>query len=209
LPRFSLCDGPRTEAAEFTGITWPHKPIEQVTDCDEALFDGRYRSLPAELLDMGCNMQRLHAGNRRDAGVLAPCQEFPRGLGVGAAGVPVADVGGEEFPKARLGARATDGDKRGGGADPVGTSWFMRSICNRGPRRARRGPDGIERKIHARSEQRRRSTRRRFAIDVDQCRDRSRSAGVPCHRQRHKFPESLHTSSPRLLLVSPSKSPVR
>ena len=23
LPRFTLCDGPRTEEAGFTGITWP------------------------------------------------------------------------------------------------------------------------------------------------------------------------------------------
>jgi hypothetical protein len=47
-----------------------------VTDRGEALFDGRCRSLAAELLDMGCNVQRLHADNRRDAGVLALCQEF-------------------------------------------------------------------------------------------------------------------------------------
>ena len=74
-----------------------HKPVEQMADRGEALFDRRRRSRAAELLDIGGDMQRLHVGDRRDAGRLAPGQEFPRGDRVGAPGVPVADLGREEF----------------------------------------------------------------------------------------------------------------
>jgi len=34
-----------------------------VTDCSEALFDGRRGSLAAELLDIGGDVQRLHVGD--------------------------------------------------------------------------------------------------------------------------------------------------
>ena len=77
-----------------------------MADRGQALFDGRRGSLTAELLDVGGDMQRPHVDNRGDAGALAPGQEFPRRLRVGAARVLVADVGGEEFPKARLRALA-------------------------------------------------------------------------------------------------------
>src|SRR5271165_3143718 len=82
-------------------------------DRGEALFDGRRGSLAAELLDVGRDMQRLHGGDRRDAGALAPGQKFPRRLRIGAPRVLVANVRGEEFQKARLRARAGGGDNSG------------------------------------------------------------------------------------------------
>ena len=48
-----------------------------MADRGEALLDGRRRALAAELLDVGGDMQRLHVGDRRDAGALAPGQKFP------------------------------------------------------------------------------------------------------------------------------------
>ena len=83
-------------------------------DRGEALLDGRRGSLAAELLDVGRDVQRLHVGDRGDAGALAPGQKFPRRLRVGAARVLVADVGGEEFEEADLRALA-------GGDDGAGT----------------------------------------------------------------------------------------
>ncbi len=83
-----------------------------MADRGEALLDGRRGSLAAELLDIGGDVQRLHVGDRRDAGALAPGQELPRRLGVGAARVPVADVGGEEFEEARASASVRTIDKR-------------------------------------------------------------------------------------------------
>ncbi len=59
-------------------------------------------------------MQRLHVGDRHDAGAVAPGHKLPRRLGVGAARVLVADLSGEEFEKARACVRAGGGDKRGG-----------------------------------------------------------------------------------------------
>jgi len=77
-----------------------------MADCGEALLDGRRGALTAELLDVGGNVQRFHVGDRRDAGALAPGQKFLCRLGVGAARVFVADLGGEEFPEARSGNNA-------------------------------------------------------------------------------------------------------
>jgi hypothetical protein len=76
-----------------------HKPIEQMLDRGKALLDGRRGSLAAQLLDIRCDVQRLHVGDRRDTGTRAPIQKFPHSQRVGAARVPVPDVGGEEFPE--------------------------------------------------------------------------------------------------------------
>ena len=113
-----------------------HQPVEQMTDRGEALLDGRRGSFAAKLLDVGRDVQRLHVGDRGDAGALAPGQKFPRRLGVGAARVLVADVGGEEFEEAQRGVVAGGGDegwnwqRRGSG-----TSWFMVSSAGRKQRR--------------------------------------------------------------------------
>lgn len=65
-------------------------------------------------------MHRLHAVDRRDAGALAPGQKFPRCLRIGAARVLIANVGGEEFEKADMGARASGGGKGGSAIDYEG-----------------------------------------------------------------------------------------
>jgi hypothetical protein len=57
-----------------------HKPVEQVLNRGKALFDGRGRSLASQLLDVGGDVQRLHVGDRRDAGAFAPGQKFPNRL---------------------------------------------------------------------------------------------------------------------------------
>ena len=101
-----------------------HKPVEQMPDRGEALFDGRRGSFAAKLLDIGGDVQRLHVVDRGDAGALAPGQKFPRRLRIGAARVLIADVGGEEFQKADLGALA-GGATGAGTAREIGTSWFM------------------------------------------------------------------------------------
>src|SRR5271166_4371503 len=66
------------------------------------LFDGRRGSTAAELLDIGRDMQRLHFCDRRNACLFAPKKKLARGLAVRPARVFVADLRGEEFPKARL-----------------------------------------------------------------------------------------------------------
>src|ERR1700730_13642817 len=52
--------------------------------------------------------------NRGKSVLLAPGEEFRNRAAIGAARVRVADVGNEEFPKARLRAVAGRGDKGGG-----------------------------------------------------------------------------------------------
>jgi hypothetical protein len=98
-----------------------HKPVEQVLNRGKALFDGRGRSLASQLLDVGGDVQRLHVGDRRDAGAFAPGQKFPNRLRVGAARVPVANVGSEEFPETGLGVVAgrdnQGGDQQGRGGE--------------------------------------------------------------------------------------------
>ena len=71
-------------------------------DRGKALLDRRRRSLTAQLIDVGRDLQRLHVGDRSDTGTLAPSQEFPRRLGVSAPRVFVADLRAEELPKANL-----------------------------------------------------------------------------------------------------------
>jgi hypothetical protein len=80
-------------------------------DRGEALLDGQRGSLATELLDVGRDMQRLHVGDRRDAGALAAGQKFVRRLRIGAPRVLVTDVRGEEFEEAVGSARAGGGDK--------------------------------------------------------------------------------------------------
>src|ERR1700735_5432580 len=82
-------------------------------DCGEALLDSWRGPGAAELLYVGGDVQRLHVSNRGDAGALAPCEKFPRRLRIGAARVDVADIGGEKFEKADVGARPNRQDKRG------------------------------------------------------------------------------------------------
>ena len=54
-----------------------------------------------QLLDIGGDEQRRHINNRRDARDFARIKKLARRLRVGTACVRVADIGGEEFEKAR------------------------------------------------------------------------------------------------------------
>jgi hypothetical protein len=88
-----------------------HKPIEQVVDRGEALFDARRRHDAHLRLDPGRDMQRRNICERRHAGIGAPTEEFSDGAAVGAAGVRIADVGGEEFQKTDAGVVTGGGDQ--------------------------------------------------------------------------------------------------
>jgi len=88
-----------------------HQPIEQVTDRSEPLLDARRGQFACCLLDPGCDMHRLHGRDRRHADGRAPGQEFLSSAGIGPARVRVADIGGEEFEKARRGALAGGGNQ--------------------------------------------------------------------------------------------------
>ena len=57
LPRFRICDGPRTDAAEFTGMTWP-----VVADGGELLLDSRGGYGACLLLDPGGKVEGLDGG---------------------------------------------------------------------------------------------------------------------------------------------------
>jgi hypothetical protein len=82
-----------------------------MTDRGEPLLGSRCRSLPRELLDVAGNVHGLHGRDRRHAVRLAPGQKLPHRLRIGATGVAVADVGGEELKKAQLRAIAGGDDE--------------------------------------------------------------------------------------------------
>ena len=88
-----------------------HHPVEQVAQCGQAELGGRRGSRLAQLLDVGGNMLALDRRELRDAFRLKPVEEFRRGARIGAAGVRVADVGGEEFEEAIRRARTGGGDQ--------------------------------------------------------------------------------------------------
>ena len=96
MPRFTLCAGPRTEAAGFTGTTWPttNQSNSRRTAASRSLAVGAAWSWVCSLDPVG-DVKRLHAGERAHASPLAPAEELGHRAGVGSAGVPVADGGGE------------------------------------------------------------------------------------------------------------------
>jgi hypothetical protein len=51
-------------------------------------------------------MQRLHVGDWHDAMLLAPREKLKHRMRIGTARIWIADVGNEDFPKARLRALA-------------------------------------------------------------------------------------------------------
>ncbi len=113
LPRRTLCDGPRTDAAGFAGTTWPvTSQSNRWRIAARRCFAVGAACVARLLLDPGGDVQRLHGRDRRHAMILAPGQEVGHGAAVGAARVRVADVGGEEFKEAERGALAGSGDQR-------------------------------------------------------------------------------------------------
>src|SRR5271166_3691040 len=71
----------------------------------------RRGSRSAQLLDVGRDMHALDRRELRDALRLKPIEEFRRRSHIGAAGVRVPDLRGEEFEEAIGGTRASGGDK--------------------------------------------------------------------------------------------------
>lgn len=106
LPDFTICVGPRTEAAGFTGTTW--RVTSQSNKCRTAARPslGSARRARASAIHPGRDMQRLHLGNRPDAGIRAPSAKNRHGAHVGPPCVRVADVRGKEFQKAKAGTLA-------------------------------------------------------------------------------------------------------
>ena len=86
-----------------------------MADRGKPLLGGRRRSRAGQLLDVAGDVHRLHGRDRRHAVILAPGQKFAHRLRVGAAGVAVANVGGEEFDEALLRALAGGDDEGRGG----------------------------------------------------------------------------------------------
>src|ERR1019366_10104271 len=67
------------------------------------------------MLDIGGNADALDGRAPRHALRMKPVEEFDGRARIGAAGVRIANVGGEEFKEALGGAFASGGDQRGGG----------------------------------------------------------------------------------------------
>jgi hypothetical protein len=92
------------------------KPIKQMPQRREPLLDARRGAARPHLaFDPRGNMQRRDMRDGGHAGGLAPRQKLCDGAAVGAARVRVADVGGEEFEKARACPVAGGGDQDGNG----------------------------------------------------------------------------------------------
>jgi len=76
------------------------QPFEEHPDRGEVLFDGGFGVGAAELLDVRGNVHRRHPGEIPQSLLLTPGGKSCDGLEVGATGVRIADVDGEELPKA-------------------------------------------------------------------------------------------------------------
>jgi len=89
------------------------------------LLDG-WGGLPvAEILDVGCDVDRAYSGYREHAVGLQPSAECANGPDVGPAGVRVADLGGEEFQEAVGGAVPGAADEAGALDGVSVTRWFI------------------------------------------------------------------------------------
>ena len=137
----TLCDGPAhggggIDRHDLAG----HQPVEQVADRGEALLDGRRGSLAAELLDVGGDVQRLHVGDRRDAGALAPGQKFPRRLArrrgaCACCGSERRRIRGSAFARRRPPRRRGPGQTDQPGRFRGRWSWLNQFCDQRGQRR--------------------------------------------------------------------------
>ena len=79
-----------------------HQPVEQVPDPGEPLLHRRHRDMAAELLDPGGDMQRLDLGKGGDPALGAPAEKIGHAAGISAAGVRIADRGGEKLQEVAL-----------------------------------------------------------------------------------------------------------
>lgn len=115
--RFAAFDGMLGAADGMRRVGREHlagdQPVEEHADRGEVLLDGRPRARLAGFLHPSGDMHGLHVSEVVEAVAPAPGRELARGLKVGAAGMVVGDVGGEELPEAALRAGIRE-EKRGG-----------------------------------------------------------------------------------------------
>ena len=75
------------------------EPVEEHPERGQVLFHRGRRHLPLQVLDEGGDMEGLDAGQLGQAVGFAPGGKTAGGVQIGAAGVVVVDLRGEEFEK--------------------------------------------------------------------------------------------------------------
>jgi len=105
--------------------------VEEHPQCREVLLDRSGGELCRELLDVGGDEEGLELAERK-ASRLTPAEKPSDGPGVGAPGVGVADLGGEELDKSPPGALAGPVDDGGEVEDGAGDSWRVAGPADEG-----------------------------------------------------------------------------
>ena len=76
------------------------EPVKKHPESSQVLLDRGRRHVPLQILDEGGDVEGLDAGQLGQAVGVAPGGETERRVQIGAAGVVVVDLRGEEFEKA-------------------------------------------------------------------------------------------------------------
>jgi hypothetical protein len=92
------------------------QPVKEHTNSGEMLLDCQLRGDGPELLDIRCNVHRLDERKAFETSALTSNRELRDGDEVGAPGIAIPDVDGEELPKAR--PRSGVGRKSAGSCPP-------------------------------------------------------------------------------------------
>ena len=111
----------RVELEDLAG----DQPVKQNAKRRQVLLDGGRGQLALQVLNESGDVDRLHLGEPADAVILAPGRKAAGGIQVGAAGVGVVDLSGEELQHAP-GGLGSGREKGSGGAvlwGSVGYSW--------------------------------------------------------------------------------------
>ena len=101
LPLLREYLGPRTAWAGFSCQDLAgDQPVKQDAKSRQVLLDGSRGQLALQALNESSDVDRLHLGELADAVLLTPGRKAAGGVEVGAAGVGVIDLGGEELQHA-------------------------------------------------------------------------------------------------------------
>lgn len=113
--------GGRVDRDDLAG----HKPIEEMAQCGQVLFDGQGCLRSGLEFNPGRDMERPDIGEGMDATGGEPVKELGHGAGIRLAGVPVADLSGEEFEETGEGVFAgiLDECRDGRGLESLGKSF--------------------------------------------------------------------------------------
>ena len=76
------------------------QPVKQNAQRRQVLLDGGRGQLALQVLNESSDVDRLHLGEPADAVILTPGRKAAGGIEVGAAGVGVVDLSGEELQHA-------------------------------------------------------------------------------------------------------------